>query len=141
MIVSENKPNIIVSTSGMIEGGPIHSYLLYGADNPKNLLAISGYQMKGTLGRAILEGQRKVKLFAWGSKKGVEVKINSEVVQFPFSGHAQRNELLKMINAVNSKNVILVHGEEESLLSLKNDIGLKKEVMIPNLQETIKFKN
>ena len=141
MIVSENKPNIIVSTSGMLEGGPIHSYLNHGADNPNNLLAISGFQVEDTIGRAILDGERKVNLFSWGKKKGAEVEIKLEVRQFQFSGHAQRNELIKMLNAINSKKIIFVHGLESAAMSLKNDLANNKEIFIPDIKETIEIQN
>ncbi|MGC9781639.1 MAG: MBL fold metallo-hydrolase [Candidatus Heimdallarchaeota archaeon] len=141
MIVSENKPNIIVSTSGMLEGGPIHSYLNHGAGNPKNLLAISGFQVEETIGRAILDGERKVNLFSWGKKKGAEVEIKTEVRQFQFSGHAQRNELLKMLNAIDSKKIVFVHGLESAANSLKNDLKNNQEVYIPVNKETLEFQN
>ncbi|NHJ03556.1 MAG: MBL fold metallo-hydrolase [Candidatus Heimdallarchaeota archaeon] len=140
MIVSENKPNIILSTSGMLEGGPIHSYLLHGAEIPVNLIAISGYQVEGTIGRAILDGERKVQLFNW-DKKGPEINIKSKVKQFSFSGHAQRNELIKMLNAINTKNYLFVHGIEEAAQSIRNDLKGKNNVVIPNLKEKITFNN
>ncbi|MFW9923313.1 MAG: MBL fold metallo-hydrolase [Candidatus Thorarchaeota archaeon] len=139
MIVSEDKPNIILSTSGMLEGGPIHSYLMHGAGIEQNLIAISGYQVEETIGRAILEGERKVKLFNWDNK-GPEVEIKCQVQQFQFSGHAQRNELIKMLKAINTKEIIFVHGIEESGLSLKNELKDGRNVYIPNLKDTIKIK-
>ncbi|MBN1330179.1 MAG: MBL fold metallo-hydrolase [Candidatus Heimdallarchaeota archaeon] len=141
MIVSENKPNIVVSTSGMLEGGPIHSYLHHAAENPRNLIAISGYQVEGTLGRKIIDGERKIKLFSWGSKKGFDVKINAEVTQFKFSGHAQRNELIKMLKAINAPKIIFVHGLVESSLSLKNDLEKNKIIHIPGIGDQIIIQN
>jgi len=139
MIVSENKPNIILSTSGMLEGGPIHSYLLHGANNPKNLLALSGYQVEETIGRTILDGARKVKLFSWKNKKGTEVEIKAEVRQFQFSGHAQRNELIKMLRAINADKLVLVHGVEESSKSMKQTLENDYTTYIPSTNETLEF--
>lgn len=141
MIVSENKPNIILSTSGMLEGGPIHSYLLHGANNPNNLLALSGYQVEETIGRTILDGARKVKLFTWGNKKGTDVEIKAEVRQFQFSGHAQRNELIKMLKAINANELVLVHGSEESAISMKHTLRSNYNTHIPDTNETIDFEN
>ncbi|MFA6035696.1 MAG: MBL fold metallo-hydrolase RNA specificity domain-containing protein [Candidatus Micrarchaeia archaeon] len=53
---------IIVSTSGMLTGGPAHTYLRALAPNPANLLAFVGYQVEGTPGRAILDGAREINL-------------------------------------------------------------------------------
>ncbi|MHA1211656.1 MAG: MBL fold metallo-hydrolase, partial [Candidatus Heimdallarchaeota archaeon] len=141
MIVSENKANIILSTSGMLEGGPIHSYLHHAAENPKNLIAISGYQVEGTTGRSIVDGERTIKLFSWGKKKGMDIKINAEVKQFQFSGHAQRNELVKMIKAIDCQKIIFVHGLEESALALKEKLDKTKNIHIPGLGDQIIFQN
>ncbi|MHA1441826.1 MAG: MBL fold metallo-hydrolase [Candidatus Heimdallarchaeota archaeon] len=141
MIVSENKPNIILSTSGMLEGGPIHSYLLHGANNPNNLLALSGYQVEETIGRTILDGARKVKLFNWKNKKGTDVDIKAEVRQFQFSGHAQRNELIKMLKAINADQLILVHGTEESSKSMEHTLRSKYTTHIPDTNETMNFED
>lgn len=141
MIVSEKKPNIILSTSGMMEGGPIHSYLNHAAGNPDNLIAISGYQVEETIGRQILEGAKSVTLFSWGDKKGFKTDIKSEVKQFQFSGHAQRNELVKMLKAINSKNILLVHGSEEAGESLKKDLENGRNVKLPTVREPIEYEN
>ncbi|MHA1532467.1 MAG: MBL fold metallo-hydrolase [Candidatus Heimdallarchaeota archaeon] len=141
MIVSEKKPNIILSTSGMMEGGPIHSYLNHAAGNPDNLIAISGYQVEETIGRQILEGAKAVTLFSWGDKKGFKTEINAEVKQFQFSGHAQRNELIKMLKAINSENILLVHGSEEAGESLKKDLENGRKVILPNVREPIVYEN
>ena len=141
MIVSENKPNIILSTSGMLEGGPIHSYLLHGANNPNNLIALSGYQVEETIGRTILDGARKVKLFNWKNKKGTDVEIKAEVRQFQFSGHAQRNELIKMLKAINADQLILVHGSEESSKSMMHTLRSKYTTHIPDTNETTSFED
>ena len=80
-------------------------------------------------------------LFSWGDKKGFKTDIKSEVRQFQFSGHAQRNELIKMLKAINSKNIILVHGSEAAGESLKKDLENGREVKIPNLREPIEYEN
>jgi metallo-beta-lactamase family protein len=123
----------------MLEGGPIHSYLNYGADKAENLIAITGYQVEETVGREILDGARKVRLFKWNDKGGSNVHINAEVRQFRFSGHAQRNELLKMLKAINSKEIVFVHGLKESAFALKNDLGNNFNVRIPEMKESIYF--
>ncbi|RLI70489.1 hypothetical protein DRO91_01825 [Candidatus Heimdallarchaeota archaeon] len=139
MIVSEKKLTVVLSTSGMLEGGPIHSYLHYAAENPNNLIAISGYQVEGTVGREILDGSREITLFSWGNKKGIKIRINAEVRQFSFSGHAQRNELIKMIKAINSEKIVFVHGVEESAHHLKEDLANGAEIFIPDIRKPLVF--
>ncbi len=134
MIVSEKKPNIILSTSGMLEGGPMHSYLLHGAGIPENLIAISGYQVEGTIGRSIVDGERNVQLFNWSKTrkgKGPTIEIKAQVKQFQFSGHAQRNELIKMLKALNTDKYIFVHCIEEAAQSVQKEFDRKKTTYIP----------
>ncbi len=118
-IMNENKPAIIVATSGMMNGGPIVDYFRLGAEDPKNLLAFVSYQAKGTLGRLILDGAKEVNI------NGEIVKVKLKVKRFEgFSGHADRKELLKFASKLNPKpkNFVIVHGEIPKPLELAQGI-------------------
>ena len=70
-----------------------------------------GYQGEGTLGRALLEGVKSVKLF------GEEIAVNAQIVNFQgLSSHADRNHLLSWIQAIQApkpQHVFVVHGDRE----------------------------
>ena len=51
---------MIISTSGMLNGGPVMEYLLNLAQDEKNALVFVGYQADGTYGRRIQKGWREV---------------------------------------------------------------------------------
>ena len=119
---------------------PVSRNLADNLDTYRKMI-VSGYQVEETIGRQILEGAKSVTLFSWGDKKGFKTDINSEVKQFQFSGHAQRNELVKMLKAINSKNILLVHGSEEAGESLKKDLENGREVKIPTLRKPIEYEN
>lgn len=120
------EPAIIVSTSGMMIGGPVILYLEKMHQDPKNKLIILGYQAEGTLGRKILSGERKIKL------EENEYELQMKVENIRFSGHADRNELIQFIKSIRGlKKVFLVHGEKGN--ELKKSLEKKYEVIVPKL--------
>jgi KH/beta-lactamase-domain protein len=107
-IMTSNEPSIIIATSGMMQGGPILDYFSYAAEDEKNLLAFVSYQAQGTLGRAILDGQREIVLN--DRKINVKMRINKYE---GFSGHADHFESISFIKYLRPKpkQVLVVHGE------------------------------
>ena len=57
-----DEPCIILTTSGMFMPSPVHTHLFYAGSDQGNLIAVTGYQAEGTLGREIMEGKRKITL-------------------------------------------------------------------------------
>ncbi len=111
-------PHVIISGSGMAEGGRILHHLRNNLENPKNLLLFVGYAAKETLARKIMDGQHVVRVF--GEEHNVRCKI--EVID-AFSAHADRRDLLDYVSLTppsRLKHIFLVHGEPEQALSLKD---------------------
>lgn len=122
------EPSIIVSTSGMITGGPVLFYLDKLGNDPKNTMIFVGYQAEGTPGRRILEGDRKLKI----GEKEIDLKLRIERVRI--SGHADFNELQQFVKSIKGlKTIYLMHGEKSDL---KEIFDKKYEVVIPRLLET-----
>jgi Predicted metal-dependent RNase, consists of a metallo-beta-lactamase domain and an RNA-binding KH domain len=83
-------------------------------EDARNTLLFVGYQAENTLGRRLLDGAKKVKIF------GDEFTVRAEIqTANGFSAHADRTELLNWVSGVkeNLKGVFVVHGEEQSALS------------------------
>ncbi len=117
--ISKNAdPCVIITTSGMMEGGPVHSYLRYACTDPKNMLAIVGFQVEGTLGREIMEGRRQI-VATNGFGNGYSVEIKSKVKRFHFSGHSPRLGLQEYLLLLDAKNYLFVHGDSESCYALE----------------------
>ncbi len=120
------EPAIIITTSGMLLGGPALIYLEKMHPDPKNKLIIIGYQAEGTLGRRLLSGEKKVKI---GEQ---EIELRMKIENIKISGHADHNELLQFIKGTKGlKKVFLVHGEKGD--ELREDLEKDYEVMLPEL--------
>jgi len=129
-----NESSIIISASGMCEVGRIKHHLKHNLWNPNSTILFVGYQAEGTLGRKIVDGVKRVKIF------GEEVAINARIEYIEgYSGHADQEGLLRFINSFSKKpkNIFLVHGEKEGQVTLKNKIEEKYniDVIIPDYGE------
>lgn len=126
-------PCIIMAPSGMLRGGWSVWHMIRMAPSKKNLIAILGHMEKGTIGYDLLNNVREFKLVDMITKKEVETKVNCEVKSFEISAHAMHNELCNYISRIKPEKLILVHGDEEALLSLANSVKqYAGEIMIPS---------
>ncbi len=104
-----NESCVIISASGMCEAGRIKHHLKYNLWSARNTILFSGYQAKGTLGRSILDGAKKVKIF------GENIEVKAEITRLMgMSGHADRGGLIRWISNFSPrlKQVFVVHGDE-----------------------------
>ena len=119
-VLNMREPAIIMATSGMLEGGPILTYLKEFAPDDRNILIFVSYQVEGTLGRKLLKGVREFHLVGEGGRTEL-VNVKLKIVKVDgFSGHSSRQQLLGYLKAFQPKprNLILVHGEYEAVMSL-----------------------
>ena len=112
-------PKVIIAGSGMSQGGRIlHHEVRYLSDSKSAILFI-GYQAKGSLGRQILDGAKKVKIL------GQETAVNCRVKNISgYSAHADKIKLLSWLRPQRDsiKKVFVVQGDEDQSLPLINDI-------------------
>lgn len=104
---------IILSTSGMMEGGPIFDYLRFAGSNSKNKLMVVGYQVNGTVGSDIASGAREIRITD-SYQNFHDIKLMLNIERYGFSGHASSAGLIDFVRHANPKNTILVHGSNES---------------------------
>jgi metallo-beta-lactamase family protein len=126
MINFIDKPKVIISASGMCEAGRIRHHLKHNLWRSDSTVLFVGYQVEGTLGNALLNGAKEVKLF------GETIEVKAKIVNLPgISGHADREHLLKWISAFTQKpaQVFVVHGEESAAVSFAELVT--KETGIP----------
>lgn len=103
-------PCIVISASGMCEGGRVLHHLKATIEDERNTVLIVGFQAQHTLGRRLLERRQRVRIF------GVERDLRAEVVSLEgLSAHADQSELLAFAETVRAqgkvRTIALVHGE------------------------------
>ncbi len=114
---------VIVTTSGMLDGGPVVSYIEQARDDPKSAILLTGYQVEGCNGRKLLDT---------GTMQfhGVVEKVECEVQKYDFSAHAGHDELVAFAKGCSPEKVVLMHGDNREPLAL----SLRKEgfeVLLP----------
>ncbi len=134
----KTEPMIVISASGMCEGGRIVHHLRNNIENPNNTILIIGYQAQHTLGRRLVERKRKVRIF------GIERELNARVeVINSFSAHADKGELIEFVEGCGKrlKGIFIVHGDEEQSLALAHHIQEKgfKNVKVPSAKQFLEL--
>jgi putative mRNA 3-end processing factor len=120
---------VIVTTSGMLTGGPAMTYVPAIRRNPTNKVAFSGYQVEGTPGRELLET---------GSAEldGRVLPVAAQVEHYDFSAHADREGLRAFLDAYAGCEVLVNHGDRcAAFASTLREDGF--EASAPTLGETV----
>lgn len=111
LLNSRTDPMIIVSSSGMAEGGRVLYHLRRLLGDPKNAVVLTGYQASGTRGRALERGTHAVKI------SGHYVPVRAEIVRDDeFSVHGDADDLIDWLRALGREpeTVFVTHGEERA---------------------------
>jgi metallo-beta-lactamase family protein len=131
-------PWMVLAGAGMCTGGRILSHLQNHLPDPTTLVLMVGYQSRGSVGRALADGAKEVRI------AGRKVKVQAKTHVFGgLSGHAGQSDLLNWLGslAASRPRVILMHGEDEPRKALRDGIqrrfGLRSEM--PGYREVIEF--
>ena len=128
-------PCIIVSASGMANGGRVLHHLAKRLPDPKNTVLLVGYEANGTNGRKLQDGAKTLRLF------GADVPVRAQVISMgQLSAHAGKSELLRWLSGFTTppRQTFLVHGEPVALNSLRDAVvaQFKWPVTIPAYLQT-----
>jgi len=128
-----NGPMIIISASGMCEGGRILHHLRNNIEKENTTILLAGYQAQGTLGRKLQDGEKKIKIF------GLEHEVWASVeTMHSFSSHADKKDLVDFIKkTAPARGIFLVHGDPEARVALSAALAAEgiKNVKSPELGE------
>ncbi|HEC62834.1 MAG TPA: MBL fold metallo-hydrolase, partial [Candidatus Acetothermia bacterium] len=126
---------VIIAGSGMCTGGRIVHHLRHRLWREEDGIVFVGYQARGTLGRAIVDGAEKVRVL------GEEVAVRAGVWTINgFSAHADREELVEWITQAQAPDTILVHGEEHALIALRDRLASRGiHAQIPEVGDRLDF--
>ncbi len=126
------EPCVIVSASGMCEGGRVLHHLKNNIEKSSTMILFTGYQAPHTLGRRILDGQKEVNIY------GDPYQVKAHVMKLEASsGHADRDGLLEWAGEIGAngqlKNIALVHCELDSAEEFRGSLQQNgfQSVMIP----------
>jgi metallo-beta-lactamase family protein len=127
---------IIIAGSGMCSGGRIRHHLKNNLWKNDTHLIIVGFQAAGTLGRALVDGARKVTIM------GREIAVKARIHTLGgFSAHADQQQLLKWANGFHKPRpkLYLVHGEPDAMSTLQSQLQEKYQwqANIPDFGDTI----
>ncbi|MBN1941351.1 MAG: MBL fold metallo-hydrolase [Candidatus Diapherotrites archaeon] len=128
------QPSVIVSSAGMLAGGPILHYLKEVYSDKNSSVLMTGFQVPGTPGRMLLEtGKIDV--------DGTTLDVKARVEKFDFSAHADQTEMIQTVKKLSPKKVLLVHGDKEVIPVFQSKIleetGI--ETVVPRAGEKIKL--
>lgn len=98
------QPSVILTTSGMLNGGPVVWYLKKLYSDRRSSLVLTGWQLEDTPGKILLETGRFI-------TKEVDLEVKMLVKRLDFSAHAGRSELFEFVERLNPEKVFCVHGD------------------------------
>ncbi len=124
-------PSVIVTTAGMLGGGPFAYYIKEIYDEENCSILMTGYQVEGTAGRKLLDTG-----IYEPEKQGLDVKCYYEI--FDFSAHCGRKELFDYVEKIDPEMVIAMHGEKaEEFIEDLEKRGQK--AIAPEKGDTVSF--
>ncbi len=113
---------VIVTTGGMLDGGPVLFYIGELYQDAKSSIFLTGFQVDGSNGRQLLDE---------GTLTIDETTIHPacEVLKFDFSAHAGHSELLRVVKESGARQVVLMHGDQRELL--RDALAGSVDVILP----------
>jgi Cft2 family RNA processing exonuclease len=131
-------PAVIVSSSGMLAGGPSTAYARALAGQPQHAILLTGYQDEESPGRRLQEMAEKGRGALWLGKDKVDVQCR--LGSYSLSAHADEGQLISLVETLNPEHVVLVHGDETARGSLARALEERKRIThLPKAGQTLTF--
>lgn len=118
-LCESEEPMIVISASGMANGGRILHHLAAALPNAKNTVVFVGYQAEGTRGRRLLNGEKEIKIH------GEMIPVVARVEKMgSLSAHADSDEVMRWLGSFKTppKTLFIVHGEPEAQAAIRERI-------------------
>jgi metallo-beta-lactamase family protein len=134
-LIKKPEGKIILTSSGMLEGGRVMGYLENFISNPKATFLLTGYQAENTMGRKLHEGAKEIQI------ADKNYKVVAKIKMIPgLSSHGDQSDLIKWLKKVTKSKakVLLNHGQEHATHSLKAKIIHETELTDIEIVETEK---
>jgi putative mRNA 3-end processing factor len=114
--------DIIVTTGGMLDGGPVLYYLGERYKDANSSILLTGFQVEGSNGRQLMD-QGTLTI------DEVTIRPECEVQKFDFSAHAGHSDLVNLVRTTEAREVVLMHGDQREKLA--EAIGHEVQVVTP----------
>jgi len=122
------QPSIIVTTSGMMKGGPVVGYVEKIIKDPRSKIHLTSFQAEGTPGRMLIEEGKLP------NKAGDVAKVGCRYEKFDFSAHPSQSEMIKAIKKWAPKEIFLVHGDKKVMeifaKRIADETGIKSSSVV-----------
>jgi metallo-beta-lactamase family protein len=118
-LTASKSPSIVISSSGMAEGGRVLHHLKAALPDARNTVLFAGYQGVGTRGRRLVDGEKRIKIHGeWVQVAATVERIDS------MSAHADAGEIMRWLHGFTTapKQTFIVHGEPAAQDALGNRI-------------------
>jgi metallo-beta-lactamase family protein len=137
-LTASRAPAIVISSSGMAEGGRVLHHLKSALPNAKNTVVFTGYQGVGTRGRRLVDGEKQVKIHGDWVPVAAQIELLGSM-----SAHADSNEIMRWLHGFSMppRQTFIVHGELTSMQALRARIEreLGWTCMLPEHRQTVQF--
>jgi metallo-beta-lactamase family protein len=137
-VTASRVPAIVISASGMAEGGRVLHHLKAALPHDRNTVLFAGYQGAGTRGRRLVDGEKSVKIHG----EWVPVAARIERID-SMSAHADADEILRWLHgfAAPPRRTFIVHGEPDAQAALgeRIDRELRWTHTAPEYGERVEF--
>jgi len=126
------KPCIIITTAGMLSGGPVVHYIKKIHERKESRIILTGFQVEGTHGKTLLDtGVFK--------NEDIEIPVRCKISKFDFSSHAGKNELFEIMKKLKPKKVFCVHGDKCKEFAKEIENKFKIDAFAPEIGEEVKI--
>ena len=119
VLVSNSKPKIVISASGMATGGRVLHHLEAMAPDGRNTILFAGFQSGGTRGATLVSGTDQIKIH------GRYVPVRADVMNIEsMSAHADYEEMLQWLSHFKRppKHVFITHGEPAAADAMRKHV-------------------
>ncbi len=141
-ILESKEPCVIISTNGMLIGGPSVWWLRQLAEDKRNSIVFVGWQSEASLGRKITKGWKEVPIEEGGKTRTLQINMEVKTIE-GLSGHSDYKQLLNFIakSRTRPERIIVNHGNAEKCLEFAKNAHriFKIETMAPKLLETVRL--
>jgi len=129
LLCMSDEPKIVISASGMLQGGRVLHHLKAKLPDPKSGVLFVGFQASGTKGRLLKEGIPRIRIH----HQNIDVEAQIYSLE-GLSAHADANELMAWMKRLRRppRKTLVNHGEIEASMALK--FSLEKDLGWPSVE-------